>query len=369
MSLPNVPSYMYSNDESPMSKGLAAGLAAYQGGSGQGGGIGSINLNDLKDVVNKSISQAALQRNMAPAQPSTTGTSAAAYNYLMGQGQYPSTAVLAGQPGSALSSSTISKPYEQMTNIGGPTSTQLATAAQNSPSQMPSVNYGPIGVRQPSTLDQLTSLALPAYAAYKAYNALFPNGLGGKAAAGDGTGAVFASNADADAYGAEIAAGNVSAAPLTAATDAAAADTTVASAAADAGGSGLLDTLGSIASLFAKKGGLTSDFETKRMAHGGLSAAQHNLGDYSDGGRLLRGPGDGVSDSIPATIGGKRPARLADGEFVVPARIVSELGNGSTEAGARKLYAMMDRVQSARRKTIGKGRVANDTASEKYLPE
>ena len=103
------------------------------------------------------------------------------------------------------------------------------------------------------------------------------------------------------------------------------------------------------------------------MARGGM-AQQFNLGDYSDGGRLLRGPGDGVSDSIPASIGGKRPARLADGEFVVPARIVSELGNGSTEAGARKLYAMMDRIQSARRGTVGKGRVAKNSRSEKYLP-
>lgn len=103
------------------------------------------------------------------------------------------------------------------------------------------------------------------------------------------------------------------------------------------------------------------------MARGGM-AQQFNLGDYSDGGRLLRGPGDGVSDSIPATIGNKRPARLADGEFVVPARIVSELGNGSTEAGARKLYAMMDRIQKARRGTVGKGRVAKNSRSEKYLP-
>jgi len=103
------------------------------------------------------------------------------------------------------------------------------------------------------------------------------------------------------------------------------------------------------------------------MARGGM-AQQFDLGGYSDGGRLLRGPGDGVSDSIPATIGNKRPARLADGEFVVPARIVSELGNGSTEAGARKLYAMMDRVQSARRSTVGKGRVAKNSRSEKYLP-
>jgi hypothetical protein len=99
-------------------------------------------------------------------------------------------------------------------------------------------------------------------------------------------------------------------------------------------------------------------------AAGGLS----HLGDYSDGGRLLRGPGDGVSDNIPATIANKRPARLADGEFVVPARIVSELGNGSTEAGARKLYAMMDRVQKNRNKTVGKGRVAVDSRSEKLLP-
>ena len=103
------------------------------------------------------------------------------------------------------------------------------------------------------------------------------------------------------------------------------------------------------------------------MAHGGM-AEQFNLGGYSDGGRLLRGPGDGVSDSIPATIGNKRPARLADGEFVVPARIVSELGNGSTEAGARKLYAMMDRVQAARKGSIGKGKVANNSRADKYLP-
>ena len=111
-----------------------------------------------------------------------------------------------------------------------------------------------------------------------------------------------------------------------------------------------------------------------RMALGGLGSLAgggqtgYNLGGYSDGGRLLRGPGDGVSDSIPATIGDKQPARLADGEFVVPARIVSELGNGSTEAGARKLYAMMDRVQKARGKTTGKSRVAANTRADKYLP-
>jgi len=106
----------------------------------------------------------------------------------------------------------------------------------------------------------------------------------------------------------------------------------------------------------------------KQMATGGISDARYNLGSYSDGGRLLRGPGDGVSDSIPAVIGKRQPARLADGEFVVPARIVSELGNGSTEAGARKLYAMMDRIQASRKQSIGKGKVAKNSRADKYLP-
>ena len=104
------------------------------------------------------------------------------------------------------------------------------------------------------------------------------------------------------------------------------------------------------------------------LAAGGMSVG--HLGGYSDGGRLLRGPGDGVSDSIPATIGSTNPepARLADGEFVVPARIVSELGNGSTEAGARQLYKMMDRIQNTRRKTVGKNAVATNTNAHQYLP-
>jgi hypothetical protein len=97
------------------------------------------------------------------------------------------------------------------------------------------------------------------------------------------------------------------------------------------------------------------------MSSGGIS----DLGGYSDGGRLLRGPGDGVSDSIPASINNKQPARLADGEFVIPARIVSELGNGSTEAGARKLYAMMDRIQKSRRKAKN---IAANTKADKHLP-
>jgi hypothetical protein len=112
--------------------------------------------------------------------------------------------------------------------------------------------------------------------------------------------------------------------------------------------------------------------EPYKAATGGVVAFNQGglgtLGGYSDGGRLLRGPGDGVSDNIPAMIGDRQPARLADGEFVVPARIVSEIGNGSTEAGARKLYAMMDRVQRARGKTVGKHKVATDTNAERLLP-
>lgn len=103
-------------------------------------------------------------------------------------------------------------------------------------------------------------------------------------------------------------------------------------------------------------------------AGGGVAGDGYNLGGYSDGGRLLKGPGDGVSDSIPAVIGKRQPARLADGEFVIPARIVSELGNGSTEAGARKLYAMMERIQKNRKKSVGKDKVAVDSKSHKYLP-
>lgn len=101
----------------------------------------------------------------------------------------------------------------------------------------------------------------------------------------------------------------------------------------------------------------------------GGSIGDESIGGYSDGGRLLRGPGDGVSDDIPATIhradGGKQEARLADGEFVFPARIVSEIGNGSTEAGAQKLYAAMDKIQQDRAKTIKD--VARDTNAIRHI--
>ena len=97
------------------------------------------------------------------------------------------------------------------------------------------------------------------------------------------------------------------------------------------------------------------------MASGGISS----LGGYSDGGRMLRGPGDGMSDSIPASIANKQPARLADGEFVIPADVVSHLGNGSTDAGAKKLYAMMDKVRKAR---TGNKKQGKQIKANRYMP-
>lgn len=87
---------------------------------------------------------------------------------------------------------------------------------------------------------------------------------------------------------------------------------------------------------------------------------------YAAGGRLLTGQGDGMSDSIPAVIEGNKPqpARLADGEFVVSSDVVSHLGNGSTKAGAEKLYAMMDKVRAARTGTTKQAPAINPN---KYL--
>jgi hypothetical protein len=101
-------------------------------------------------------------------------------------------------------------------------------------------------------------------------------------------------------------------------------------------------------------------------AQGGIM--QSSLGGYAAGGnpRLLKGPGDGMSDNIPATINGRQPARLADGEFVIPADVVSHLGNGSTEAGAKHLHAMMDKVRKARTGNPKQGKQINP---KKYMPK
>jgi hypothetical protein len=81
--------------------------------------------------------------------------------------------------------------------------------------------------------------------------------------------------------------------------------------------------------------------------------------------RFLSGGGDGMSDSIKANIDGVQEARLADGEFVVPADVVSHLGNGSSKAGAKKLYAMMDKIRKAR---TGSKRQAPEVNAARYMP-
>jgi hypothetical protein len=105
--------------------------------------------------------------------------------------------------------------------------------------------------------------------------------------------------------------------------------------------------------------------EGQHAAQGGIMG--YNLGSYAAGGnpRLLRGPGDGMSDNIPATINHHQPARLADGEYVVTADVVSHLGNGSTEAGAKQLDAMMKRVRKGRTGTPKQGKQIDP---RKYLP-
>ena len=102
---------------------------------------------------------------------------------------------------------------------------------------------------------------------------------------------------------------------------------------------------------------LGGDYSAMGMNQGNMQKGLFNMG-YAEGGtpRFLSGGGDGMSDSIKAKINGSQEARLADGEFVIPADVVSHLGNGSSKAGAKQLYSMMDRVRSARtgRKSQGK---------------
>ena len=243
-----------------------------------------------------------------------TAASQAAYDYLMGVGAYPTT-----QPG-------------------------VAAAPATAPTD-PFAHYRPVVVD-----------AAPA-AGPTTYDYLMGGGASG-ADAGVSGGFSSVGVTGAEAGSADSSMGSADSSVGVTGAEGASGDS---GAAADGGssagdGSGVGDGTGGVYA----QGGITA------LAAGG--SRQYNLGSYSDGGRLLRGPGDGVSDSIPATIGKRQPARLADGEFVIPARIVSELGNGSTEAGARKLYAMMDRVQRARRKTTGKNRVAANTKAERLLP-
>ena len=114
-------------------------------------------------------------------------------------------------------------------------------------------------------------------------------------------------------------------------------------------------------------GGLDKEKEyevsVEELKQGGIASLR--APQYAAAGKLLKGPGDGMSDDIKANISGRQEARLADGEFVIPADVVSHLGNGSTNAGARRLYKMMADIRSAR---TGRRRQAPAVKADRYLP-
>jgi hypothetical protein len=122
-------------------------------------------------------------------------------------------------------------------------------------------------------------------------------------------------------------------------------------------------TQASIASPMAREQKQFTDIPKVNAATGGIIALSQG-GKPTPGG-YLDGQGDGMSDSIHATIANKQPARLADGEFVVPADVVSHIGNGSSKAGAKRLYSMMSKIRQARTGTAKQGKQINPN---KYLP-
>jgi hypothetical protein len=94
--------------------------------------------------------------------------------------------------------------------------------------------------------------------------------------------------------------------------------------------------------------GMFTDLEPYPARSGGTIPGLASQVRMQQGGRFLSGQGDGMSDSIKANIDGKMEARLSDGEFVIPADVVSGIGNGSSDAGAKRLHGMMDRVRTER---------------------
>jgi hypothetical protein len=120
--------------------------------------------------------------------------------------------------------------------------------------------------------------------------------------------------------------------------------------------------------LYAMGGSVDDEYgmdESRNLGLGNLQKGLFGQG-YAAGGtpRFLSGGGDGMSDSIKASINGTQEARLADGEFVIPADVVSHLGNGSSKAGAKQLYSMMDKVRKARTGNPKQGKQINP---RKYL--
>lgn len=96
----------------------------------------------------------------------------------------------------------------------------------------------------------------------------------------------------------------------------------------------------------------------QNLAAGGIATLKE--------GKYLNGASDGMADEVPARIDGKQEARLSDGEFVIPADVVSHLGNGNSDAGAKMLKSMMDRVRKAR---TGNEKQGKQIDPNKFLPE
>jgi hypothetical protein len=103
----------------------------------------------------------------------------------------------------------------------------------------------------------------------------------------------------------------------------------------------------------------TATAPTTGLATGGLAGLNAKNGMY------LGGPTDGMADKLPATIDGNQEAALSHGEFVIPADVVGHLGNGNSEAGAERLYAMMDKIRMARTGNPKQGKQINPN---KFLP-
>ena len=94
------------------------------------------------------------------------------------------------------------------------------------------------------------------------------------------------------------------------------------------------------------------------MAAGGIATLAE--------GKYLSGGSDGMADKVPASINGEQPAALSDGEFVIPADVVSHLGNGNSDAGAKVLYDMMDRIRHAR---TGSKKQGKQISPDKFVPK
>lgn len=116
----------------------------------------------------------------------------------------------------------------------------------------------------------------------------------------------------------------------------------------------------------ARRSGKTDGVTYRRAATGGgIGSLDMARGGRALPPRYLDGHSDGMADKVSANIDGRRPAALSDGEFVIPADVVSHLGNGNSNAGAKRLYEMMDRIRAARTGNPKQGKQINP---DKFMP-